>query len=96
MSIYRQNVPVEHYQEITAGRIISVAPCRSGSSGAFDLWYENDSADTQGLYVFGTGHPTPWDGWTRHAWNFIGTVVTPSDLVWHVYTGPIEGEAIAV
>jgi hypothetical protein len=46
------------------------------------------------IWVFGTGHPVPWSGYTRHAWTFLGTVVTPSGLVWHVYTGHRKGEAI--
>lgn len=93
--IYRLNLEVLGYQEIPAGNVISVAPCRSGRSDVIDLWYERSSSDrTQGLYIFGTGHRTPWSPWTRYAWRFIDTVVTPSGLVWHVYVGPKEGEPV--
>lgn len=95
--IFRLNLPVTDYQEIPVGRVISAAPCRSGRSDVIDLWYERPSSprdETLGLYIFGTGHRTPWNPWTRYAWDFIDTVVTPSGLVWHVYVGPKEGEAV--
>lgn len=99
MSIHRTLVPVTDYQEIEiSGPPISVAADRSGRSDAIDLWFEADGPNDglTAIYIFGTGHPTPWNGWTRHAWRFIGTVVTPSGLVWHVYHGPRHGEAIPV
>lgn len=93
--IYRLNVPVTDYQEIAARRVISVGACRSGRSDVIDIWYEtspddNTRADiTQGLYIYGTGHPTPWDSRCDRAdWRFIGTVITPLGLVWHAYAGP--------
>lgn len=91
--IYRLNLPVTDYQEIP-NSVISVAACRSGRSDVIDLWYETGGRDTkQGLYILGTGHPTPWAfGWVRDCYRFIDTVVTPSGLVWHVYTGPLKGE----
>lgn len=94
--IHRLNLPVAEYQEINFGRVISAAPCRSGRSDVVDIWFEAASAfdDKQGLYIFGTGHPTPWNGFTRYAWEFIDTVVTPSGLIWHVYAGPLKGEWI--
>lgn len=97
MSIFRKTIPVTDYQELSdvAGRIISAKPTRDGRSDVIDIWFENSGGDVKvGVYIFGTGHPTPWTGWTRYAWSFVDTVVTPSGLVWHVYTGPLEGEAV--
>jgi len=92
--IYRLNIQVTDYQEIPARRVISVGACRSGRSDKIDLWYESGGLDdeTQGLYIYGTGHPTPWSRCDRNDWHFIGTVITPSNLVWHVYTGPKREE----
>lgn len=101
-AIHRLNLAVEDYQDVTlTGPPISVAACRDGSSDRIDLWYEHtawatskeDPGITRGLYIFGTGHPTPWSIYTRGNWTFIGTVVTPSGLVWHVYIVAARGEA---
>lgn len=106
-SIYRLSVAVEDYQELNlTGPPLSVAPDRGGSSDVFDLWFEHMDGDRPAyepdyhgkyaIWVFGTGHPVPWTNYTRQAWKFIGTVVTPSGLVWHVYTGHLKGQAIGL
>lgn len=105
-SIHRISVEVADYQEIDlTGPAISVAADREFRSDRFDLWYEHyeDTGPalagltlTRALYVIGTGHPVPWTPWTRYAFTFLGTVVTPSGLVWHIYTGPREGQVIPV
>lgn len=93
-SIHRVSVIVEDYQELDlTGLPISVAADRVGFSDRFDLWYEHLDGDRPAfkrfpIWVFGTGHPVPWTALNRHHWHFIGTVVTPAGLVWHVYTGP--------
>ncbi|MGU3650627.1 DUF7352 domain-containing protein [Mycolicibacterium sp. A43C] len=95
-SIYRLQLEVQDYQEIDiTGPAISVAAARSGSSDVIDLWYEHNvsAPTTVGLYIFGTGHRTPWTVYSRANWRFVGTV-TPSGLVWHVYTGIRQGEPI--
>jgi hypothetical protein len=95
-SIYRISVPVEDYQELDlTGPPISVAPDRGGSDGKFDLWFEHYDRDPSpcAIYVFGTGHPIPWNAWNRSYWHFLGTVVN-SYLVWHVYVGPRKGEGV--
>lgn len=98
-SIHRLHLDVKDYQEITVtGRLMSVAPDRGGSSDVFDLWFEHNvpeaEATTHGLYIFGTGHRTPWSVFTRDNFRFVGTVVTPSGLVWHIYVGPRKGEPL--
>lgn len=90
-SVHRVSVYVEDKQVLTlTGPPISVAPSRDGrTSDMFDLWFEHiedmEPRDYT-LYVLGTGHPAPWsDPMDRSAFRFIGTVVTPIGLVWHVY-----------
>lgn len=103
-SIYRVSVDVKDYQELMlTGPPLSVAPDRGGASDCFDLWFEHFEPDGEAsesrpypLYVFGTGHPVPWTKYTRYAYTFLGTVVTPSGLIWHVYAGPQQGAVIAV
>jgi hypothetical protein len=103
-SIYRVSVPVTDYQELDlTGPPLSVAADRDGSSACFDLWFEHrdlgfepDYHHPYPIWVFGTGHPVPWTHYTRYAWVFLGTVVTPSGLVWHVFTGHRQGEPIPV
>lgn len=96
--IHRMSVEVKDYQELDlgGGMVLSVAADRDGRSAVFDMWFESDggSADPTAIYVLGTGHVTPWNAEIRYAWVFIGTVVTPSGLVWHVYRGPRKDEAI--
>jgi hypothetical protein len=88
------------------GPPISVAPDREGSSARFDLWFEHMEGDRPAyelnyhhaytIYIFGTGHPVPWDAYSRHEYSFLGTVVTPLGLVWHVYRGPNSGESVGI
>lgn len=102
-AIYRITVMVEDYQELAlTGEPISVAPDRGGVSDCFDLWFEHtdegmhaaDGHRTYPIWVFGTGHPVPWLSHTRHKWRFLGTVVTASGLVWHIYTGPARNPVV--
>jgi hypothetical protein len=104
-SIHRVSVDVTDKQHLQlTGPPISVAPSRDGSSDHFDLWFEHMDGDrpayepkfdgTYTIHVFGTGHPVPWSAYSRHAYQFLGTVVTPSGLVWHVYRGPAPGERV--
>lgn len=85
--IYRFTLPVLDGQvlSIHAGaQILSVAPTRDGSSDRIDLWastYPNDLPRSgRWIHIAGTGHPLPTG-------RFIGTVVTPAGLVWHVFEG---------
>lgn len=85
--IYRAVLPVTDSQAIEIhpiGEILSVAPTRDGRSDQIDLWFTTfETADRdhrRWIHIAGTGHPRP-DG------RFVGTVVTPSGLVWHVFEG---------
>jgi len=91
-AIYRLQVAVEDYQELKlTGPPLSVAPDRGGNSDVYDLWFEhNGLPKSWGIYVLGTGHPVPWNRITRYMYRFLGTVVTPMGLVWHVFTGPLR------
>ncbi len=91
-SIFRVTIAVEDYQELKlTGPALSVAPVRTGASDYIDLWFEHrDHPYVFGLYVMGTGHPVPWNAQTRDMFRFIGTVVTPVGLIWHVFTGPVK------
>lgn len=94
MSIYRVQLPVTDYQVAPInGAIISAAADRGGNSDVIDVWFETHFVEAAAVYIFGTGHPTPWTTATRSQWRFIDTVVTPSGLVWHVYVGPFKGQA---
>lgn len=90
MTIYRDGIPVTDYQKISTGTVLSVAASRTGRSDVIDLWYETTPLEMTGIYIIGTGNPVPWNQFTRADFTFVGTVVTPSGLVWHVFTGPIQ------
>lgn len=86
-TVHRSTCAVTDVQTVDLpGRPIplSVAPARNGLADvAFDLWYEIDTDDEQRtgvlVHTVGTGMPVPEHG------DFIGTIVTPSGLVWHIY-----------
>lgn len=89
-AVHRISINVDPgYHEIeVGGQVLSVAADRGGRSDVFDLWFENGDYEPHkvALHIVGTGHPLPWSSrWTRHAYRFVGTVVTPSGLVWHAY-----------
>lgn len=85
-AIHRVTLPVTDEQSISmhgAGEVLSVAPTRDGRSDVIDLWfttYPTEDPGSRPIYMAGTGHPRPRG-------KFIGTVVTPYGLVWHVFAG---------
>ncbi|MCV7354473.1 DUF7352 domain-containing protein [Mycolicibacterium fluoranthenivorans] len=95
MRIIRHQIAITDYQEIdlpASGKALSVAMSRIPElqNHALDLWsadYESGPPKTLAIYVVGTGNPMP-DG-INPDW-FIGTVVTPSGLVWHAFQGLIN------
>lgn len=102
MMILRHSLDITDYQEIVLpgrGEMLSVAQSRSFPSEQIDLWTLDFGTGDQhfaAIYVIGTGNPMPTelhggDGNFNYAgtWRkFLGTVVTPVGLVWHVFHGP--------
>jgi hypothetical protein len=96
-SIHRVQVEITDYQELDlTGPPIFVAADRGGDPEVFDLWFEHydESAREQHrsyhLYVIGTGNPVPWTtpAVRSVSFDFLGSVITTVNQVWHVYTGP--------
>jgi len=94
--VLRYPLDITDHQQVTIrepARIISVAQSRSDPFGSIDLWaiggddYRNKQVD---IYIVGTGHPMP-NGMAIYSLtgfsNFLGTVITPNELVWHVWEG---------
>jgi hypothetical protein len=87
--ILRWSIGLTDLQYLTVpapGRILSVARSRTVPDHGIDLWtVGEDSAEkvTRTIYVVGTGNLMPDPG--PMGMDFVGTVVTPSGLVWHVF-----------
>jgi len=87
------SLEIVDYQEILIyepAQILSVAVSRSDPDNEIDLWAlcrDGGAEVRKGIYVAGTGHPLPAEMWSA---KFIGTVVTPGQLVRHVWTGPVR------
>jgi hypothetical protein len=66
------------------GQILSVAPTRDGLSSQIDVWFttypSRHGIETRWIHIAGTGQTVP-------PGRFVGTVVTPAGLVWHVFEG---------
>lgn len=95
--ILRYELDITDHQELPLDSNsvpVSVAVSRTDPNGKIDLWVlVNDGSGTptpfngskrnRSVLIAGTGHPIPPGVNVTH--KFIGTVVTPSDLVWHVF-----------
>jgi hypothetical protein len=72
--------------------VVSVAPSRDDPTGV-DLWAICDEGaptirlDRLDVWIIGTGHAMPPEA---SANTFVGTAVTPSQLVWHVFAKQSE------
>lgn len=67
--------------------VLSVAPNR-GDGYYIDVWIECRPSQTETaeiFQVFGTGHSLDLGRNLRRELEFVGTVVMPDELVWHVY-----------
>lgn len=94
MRVLRWQLGVVDHQVLAVpapGRVLSVAASRSIANYGLDLWTIADETTervTYDVYVVGTGNPMPaaLTG-VRLVLesNFVGTVVTPGGLVWHVW-----------
>lgn len=81
--IHRVTVPVADVVTVDCfpGVVLSSGVARDGSSDHIDLWYSTYATTRpREVFIAGTGHPLPGG-------RFIGTVVTPAGLVWHVFEG---------
>lgn len=89
--IHRVTLTVTDRQLISihpGGQILSVAPTRDGRSSQIDMWfttYPGRDIERRWIHIAGTGHPVP-------PGRFIGTVVTPAGLIWHVFEGNPQPE----
>jgi hypothetical protein len=98
-SIHRVNLPITDYQEVElTGPPMSVAADRGGDPARFDLWFEHyderhrEMHGSWPIYVFGTGNEVAWTSpEQRGGFEFVGSVITSLNQVWHVYTGPSRG-----
>ena len=100
MKVIRHELEIADYQEIPVpeGEFLSVAVSRSAPNTAIDMWTLDKEVSPRprvvAVYIVGTGNPMPTQldtddqVWARTWRHFIGTVVTPSGLVWHVFVGP--------
>lgn len=94
MRVIRHELAITDYQTIelpARGSLLSVAKHRRNENGMIDLWsldLQNGLPTQLGIYIVGTGNPMPGD--LGPAPHFIGTVVTPIELVWHVFQGPVR------
>lgn len=103
MRVLRHQIAITDYQVLKVPwppELLSVAVSRVLPNRAIDLWsldLEDGSRQGDvGIYVVGTGNPMPdalaFSGnpfASDRGRKFIGTVVTPSGLVWHVFQGPV-------
>jgi hypothetical protein len=87
LRVLRYQLDITDYQQVVMrepAKVVSVAQSRSNPNGVIDLWaiggdeYQSRQVD---IFIVGTGHPMP--GFI----NFLGTVITPNGLVWHVWEG---------
>lgn len=105
MRIIRHAIEITDYQTVTLphdGDLLSVAQSRTERNALIDLWsidYEGGEPQAKGIYIIGTGNPmpaqlsgpvSPTPGKPFPWRQFIGTVVTPCGLVWHVFEGPVQ------
>ncbi|OZF00829.1 hypothetical protein CH300_20010 [Rhodococcus sp. 15-1154-1] len=87
--VLRYSIPLtdEFTLPIAAGAVpLSVAPSRQAPNSHIDVWVRtpvdrSDRTEYAVLRIAGTGHPVD-DG---DATTFLGTVVLPSGLVFHVF-----------
>lgn len=86
--VLRYPLDITDHQQVVIrepAQIISVAQSRDHPNSHIDLWavggdnYRDKQVD---IYIVGTGHPMP-----EAQVIFLGTVVTPNELVWHIWEG---------
>ena len=98
-----QTIALPNHGELLSVAVSRAAPNRRIDLWSLD--FEQGEGRAVGIYVVGTGNPMPSElgptlvpGWFGGAdtvipqltQRFLGTVVTSSDLVWHVFEGPVQ------
>lgn len=93
MRIIRHQIPVTDHAKIDVyGELISAAASRTDPNGSIDIWsVDHEFGEAPApvhVFVIGTGNPIPPDAADAiRNGKFLGTIVTPSRLVWHVWQG---------
>lgn len=97
MRIIRHEIDIVDHQTIrlpASGWLLSVAVSRTAPDFAIGVWsvdYEVGEPTEIDVYVIGTGNPVRGAAADAVMYGkFVGTVVTPSQLVWHVWQGRIS------
>lgn len=97
MRILRHHIPITDRQFIQTpadGELLSAAVSRTAPDTHIDVWsidYQRGVPRAIDVHIVGTGNPIPEDTQTAiSSGKFLGTVVTPSRLVWHVWSGKIR------
>lgn len=92
MRVHRYELDVTDYQQLElpwSYELLSVAPSHDDPDRRIDLWVQAPEVAPSvqaDIYIVGTGNPMP----PVLALEFVGTVVTPIGLVWHVFGGPAK------
>lgn len=96
MRIHRYELDITDRQTVTLPlgyELLSVAVSRTDPNGLIDMWAQVPEMATPipaVIHIIGTGNPMPDDLTNdRTRRKFLGTVVTPGGLVWHVFEGPV-------
>lgn len=93
MRVIRHVLSITDYQVVdlpARGSLVSVAVSRTAPDDLIDLWSIDEQVEggrQVGVYIVGTGNPAPVGISHPAIRRFIGTVVTPCGLVWHVFEG---------
>lgn len=89
MRIFRYELDITDHQVLQlpmSYEILSVAVSRTAPNTKIDMWAlvpEVAPRVDADIWIFGTGHPMP--PIHRDVFKFLGTVVAPNSLVWHVF-----------
>lgn len=87
--IFRYPIEVRGYQELSIpgpAKVLSVARSREAPNDYIDMWVYTEVGEPEWrvpVWIVGTGNLMPPE--LSPLTPFIGTVVCPNDLVWHVF-----------
>lgn len=91
--IFRYELNITDYQKVKLPSIstpLSVAASRTNPYEKIDFWAIVNDGDPRPdreheVFIAGTGFPVPAGINVTH--KFVGTVISPNNLVWHVFVG---------